>query len=86
MTTISTYGSTECPECGEEIPDIEVTVLFISERHPYGSTTATEHLAEIEESPDTIRCEDCGYRLTDQEVAREVERIADQIEPGDYLD
>ena len=56
-----------CPNCDEEIEDIEADVEFSHDDHPYGSTTAREHHVEIEMNDDEIKCESCGYVLTGKE-------------------
>lgn len=70
-----TLISYDCPECGEEIADIEADVSFDHQDHPYGSTTAREELVEIEMHDDKIKCEECGYVLDGKEYADVEDRM-----------
>lgn len=48
-----------CANCDAEF-EVEAEVWFTTERHPYGSTTAAEHLVEVDGDPTPDACPDCG--------------------------
>lgn len=78
MPTISPNITLECPECGEELDaEIEITVTY--DRHPYGSTFATEENCETEVID--AKCPGCGKNCS--ELASEA---AEQVDVYDYLD
>ena len=65
-----------CPneDLDEECPgDIEVTgtASFSTEHHPYGSTTASEELVEVEVDP-IEPCAICGFQLSTGDVEHEL--------------
>lgn len=74
MATVST--STDCPNCGADVDDIEGDVLFDTQYHPYGSTSVPEDITEIE-GPAEVTCDECGYKLTAEEIDRVQERLID---------
>lgn len=62
MTTVIT----NCPECDAEV-EIEGNVIFETQWHPYGSTTAAEELVFVE--IESNRCPECGMEPALEEGA-----------------
>lgn len=57
MTSVTLW----CENCDGEF-EVETEVEFVTEHHPYGSTTAAEHLVEWDGDPTPDACPDCGQR------------------------
>jgi len=75
MPSVNTNDN--CPNCDEEIADIEADIAFDFQYHPYGSTTAREDLIEVEAAPDEIVCGECGYHYTAKEIDAVVDRLVE---------